>query len=40
VLAFDVKILPEAQYYADHNSIKIFSARIIYHLFDRFKEHL
>jgi translation initiation factor 5B len=40
VLAFDVKISPEAQYFADNNHIKIFSAKIIYHLFDRFKEHL
>lgn len=40
VLAFDVKVLPEAQYFADTNGIKIYTARIIYHLFDMFKEHL
>lgn len=40
VLAFDVKVLPEAQYFADNNKIKIFQAKIIYHLFDRFKEHV
>lgn len=40
VLAFDVKVLPEAQYFADNNGIKIYNARIIYHLFDMFKEHI
>lgn len=40
VLAFDVKVLPEAQYFADNNHIKIFQAKIIYHLFDKFKQHL
>lgn len=40
VLAFDVKILPEAQYFADNNGIKIYSAKIIYHLFDMFKAHV
>lgn len=40
VLAFDVKVLPEAQYFADTNGIKIYTAKIIYHLFDMFKEHV
>ena len=40
VLAFDVKVLPEAQYFADTNGIKIYNAKIIYHLFDMFKEHV
>lgn len=35
-MAFDVKILPEAQQFADQNGIKIFTANIIYHLFDQF----
>jgi len=34
ILAFDVKIMPEAQQYADENGITIFTANIIYHLFD------
>ena len=40
VLAFDVKVSPEAQYFADNNGIKIYNAKIIYHLFDMFKEHV
>ncbi len=40
MLAFDVKVLPEAQYFADHNGIKIFTANIIYHLFDKFKAYV
>lgn len=32
--------MPEAQYFADNNHIKIFSAKIIYHLFDKFNLHL
>ncbi len=40
VLAFDVKVLPEASYFADNNGIKIFTAKIIYHLFDKFNLHL
>lgn len=40
VLAFDVKILPEAQQFADQNGIKIFSANIIYHLFDQFMAYV
>ena len=32
LLAFDVKVMPEAQQFADENEIKIFTAKIIYHL--------
>lgn len=40
VLAFDVKILPEAQRFSDENGIKIITAKIIYHLTDQFTEHI
>ena len=40
VLAFDVRITPEAQTFADKEGIKIFSAKIIYHLFDNFTEYV
>jgi hypothetical protein len=36
MLCFDVKIDKEAQAYADEVGVKIFSAEIIYHLFDNF----
>lgn len=36
ILAFDVKIEREAQEMADREGIRIFSADIIYHLFDQF----
>jgi len=39
VLAFDVKVLPEAQQCADENGIKIFTADIIYHLFDNYIDY-
>lgn len=39
MLAFDVKIDKEAQQYADEVGVKIFSAEIIYHLFDSFTAH-
>lgn len=39
MLAFDVKIDKEAQQYADEVGVKIFSAEIIYHLFDNFTAH-
>ncbi|EFC45956.1 predicted protein [Naegleria gruberi] len=39
LLAFDVKITADAKEEADKLGITIFSADIIYHLFDRFKEH-
>ena len=40
LLAFDVKIMPDAETYANENGIQIFTARIIYHLFDEFTEYV
>ncbi|TQS37835.1 hypothetical protein Golomagni_01678 [Golovinomyces magnicellulatus] len=40
MLCFDVKIDKEAQIYADEQGIKIFTADIIYHLFDAFTNHM
>ncbi|KAF2760662.1 hypothetical protein EJ05DRAFT_436509 [Pseudovirgaria hyperparasitica] len=40
ILAFDVKVDKEAQEFADKYNIKIFTADIIYHLFDNFKKHM
>ncbi|KAH0560075.1 hypothetical protein GP486_003410 [Trichoglossum hirsutum] len=40
MLCFDVKIDKEAQAYADEVGVKIFSANIIYHLFDAFTAHM
>ncbi|RWA04603.1 hypothetical protein EKO27_g10508 [Xylaria grammica] len=40
MLCFDVKVDKEAQAYADENNIKIFTADIIYHLFDSFTKHM
>nr|4N3G_A Chain A, Eukaryotic translation initiation factor 5B-like protein, eIF5B(870-C) [Thermochaetoides thermophila DSM 1495]4N3N_A Chain A, Eukaryotic translation initiation factor 5B-like protein, eIF5B(517-C) [Thermochaetoides thermophila DSM 1495] len=40
MLCFDVKVDKEAQQYADENGIKIFTADIIYHLFDQFTKHM
>ena len=39
ILAFDVRVEREAQEMADNLSVKIFSADIIYHLFDSFLKH-
>ncbi|KIW15565.1 translation initiation factor aIF-2 [Exophiala spinifera] len=39
MLCFDVKVDKEAQQYADENGIKIFTADIIYHLFDDFTKY-
>jgi translation initiation factor 5B len=39
ILAFDVKIMPEAALYAEEVGVTIFSADIIYHLFDSFIEY-
>ncbi|KAL5460056.1 hypothetical protein EMCRGX_G033474 [Ephydatia muelleri] len=39
ILAFDVKVEREAQEYADTVGVKIFTADIIYHLFDKFMKH-
>ena len=40
MLCFDVKVDKEAQEYADKEGIKIFTADIIYHLFDDFTKHM
>jgi translation initiation factor 5B len=40
ILAFDVRVMPEAQSFADENNITIFTANIIYHLFDAFTEYV
>lgn len=40
MLCFDVKIDKEAQAYADDVGVKIFTADIIYHLFDDFTKHM
>ncbi|KAI5851037.1 hypothetical protein BZA05DRAFT_57046 [Tricharina praecox] len=39
MLCFDVKIDKEATQYAEEVGVKIFSAEIIYHLFDNFTAH-
>lgn len=40
MLCFDVKVDKEAQAYADEVGVKIFTADIIYHLFDNFTKHM
>ncbi|BFG21258.1 hypothetical protein CerSpe_075320 [Prunus speciosa] len=40
ILAFDVKVTPEAWKLADDLGVKIFMADIIYHLFDQFKGYI
>ncbi|KAJ6785255.1 hypothetical protein PWT90_09077 [Aphanocladium album] len=40
MMCFDVKVDKEAQQYADDQGIKIFTADIIYHLFDAFNKHM
>ena len=40
LLAFDVKVTQEAREYAEEEGIKIFTADIIYHLFDAFTEYV
>lgn len=40
MLCFDVKVDKEAQEHADQCGVKIFTAEIIYHLFDEFTKHL
>ncbi|WJX20609.1 photosystem II [Trifolium repens] len=40
ILAFDVKVIPEARELADKLGVKIFSADIIYHLFNQFKAYM
>ena len=39
ILAFDIRVEREAQEYADSVGVRIFSADIIYHLFDRFLDY-
>ena len=40
ILAFDVRVTPEAQKFAEEEGIKIFTAKIIYHLFDDFTAYV
>lgn len=40
ILAFDVKVTPEARDLAEELGVKIFIADIIYHLFDQFKAYM
>jgi translation initiation factor 5B len=40
ILAFDVRVNKEAQQFAEEEGIKIFTAQIIYHLFDDFTEYV
>ncbi|KAM4064736.1 elongation factor tu GTP binding domain-containing protein [Hirsutella rhossiliensis] len=40
MLCFDVKVDKEAHAYAEDQGIKIFTADIIYHLFDSFTKHM
>mgnify|MGYP000459159419 CR=1 FL=1 len=40
ILAFDVKVNQEAQEYAESVGVKIFTAEIIYHLFDSFTQYV
>lgn len=40
MLCFDVKVDKEAQQYAEDVGVKIFTADIIYHLFDDFTKHM
>ena len=40
ILAFDVKVTPEARDLAEELGVKIFIADIIYHLFDQFKAYI
>lgn len=40
MLCFDVKVEKDAAAYAEENGIKIFTADIIYHLFDAFTKHM
>jgi translation initiation factor 5B len=40
ILAFDVKVDSEAQEFADESNVRIFTADIIYHLFDKFSAYM
>merc|ERR1719159_114135 len=40
IMAFDVKVTPEAKKQAEHDGVKIMTAEIIYHLFDQFNAYM
>lgn len=40
ILAFDVKVTPVARELAKESGVKIFTADIIYHLFDQFQKYM
>lgn len=40
ILAFDVRVTPEAAAFAEKEGIKVFTADIIYHLFDEFTAYV
>ncbi|XAR71113.1 Protein-synthesizing GTPase [Bertholletia excelsa] len=40
ILAFDVKVMPEARELADELGVKIFIVDITYHLFDQFNAYV
>jgi len=40
ILAFDVKVTDEANKFAEAEGVKIFTADIIYNLFDAFTEYV
>ncbi|KAG2617043.1 eukaryotic translation initiation factor 5B-like [Panicum virgatum] len=40
ILAFDVKVMPDARDLAEETGVKIFVADIIYHLFDQFTAYI
>ena len=40
MLAFDVKVTDDAAQFAEENGIKVFTAKIIYHLFDDFTAYV
>lgn len=40
ILAFDVNVTREARDLAEEMGVKVFTADIIYHLFDQFKNYM
>jgi len=40
IMAFDVKVSPEAKKDAKHAGVQLLTADVIYHLFDQFKRHM
>jgi translation initiation factor 5B len=40
ILAFDVKVMPDARELAEESGVRIFVADIIYHLFDQFTAYI